>query len=142
MVIVGLLMVPIVIAGLVIMNSRRRRRAVILPRRPLSAQELEDHVRDLTGQGEMIAAVKLVRQQTGLDLIQAKAMVDGIAAGGSALGHPAMRRLATPRTVDRADLATRVRDLKAAGRSKQAVHLVRGETGMGRREAELFVSGL
>ncbi|MBB2910517.1 hypothetical protein FHS43_001780 [Streptosporangium becharense] len=41
-----------------------------------------------------------------------------------------------------ADLATRVRELKSAGRTEQAVHLVRGETGMGRREAELFVDGL
>ena len=40
------------------------------------------------------------------------------------------------------DLATRVRELKAAGRAEQAIHLVRGETGMGQREAELFLDSL
>ncbi|MEV7966908.1 hypothetical protein AB0O34_13125 [Sphaerisporangium sp. NPDC088356] len=49
--------------------------------------------------------------------------------------------VALPRTAG-PDLATRVRELKAAGRQEQAVYLVRGETGMDSREAHLFVDSI
>ncbi|OUC82557.1 hypothetical protein CA984_41195, partial [Streptosporangium minutum] len=41
-----------------------------------------------------------------------------------------------------ADLATRVRLLKTAGRSAQAVLLVRGETGMSEPDAQRFVDAI
>ncbi|MEU8249727.1 hypothetical protein [Nonomuraea sp. NPDC048916] len=40
------------------------------------------------------------------------------------------------------DLATRVRRLKEAGRTQQAIFLVRGETGIGQDEAAQFVNSL
>ncbi|WP_157253535.1 hypothetical protein [Nonomuraea typhae] len=52
-----------------------------------------------------------------------------------------LRRLAAEQE-DQKDLAWRVRDMKAAGRTEQAVFLVRGETGMGEDDARRFVNSL
>ncbi|GAA2776076.1 hypothetical protein [Nonomuraea dietziae] len=64
-------------------------------------------------------------------------------AGRRLIDHPAMTRLPQPPPrLHQADLATRVRELKAAGREQQAVHLVIGETGMTQGEAQTFVQAL
>ncbi|GAA3827309.1 hypothetical protein GCM10022226_55290 [Sphaerisporangium flaviroseum] len=115
--------------------------------RPATPQELHRIVTQLTRQGRQIHAIKELRQFTGLDLRTAKAVVDGVAMGRDMWSHPAMTRFrpadrdALPHTAG-PDLATRVRELKAAGREEQAVHLVRGETGMGEQEARTFVDSL
>lgn len=51
----------------------------------------------------------------------------------------AARRTTPPR---QPDLADRARALKAAGRTEQAIHLVRGETGMDEAQAVAFVNSL
>ncbi|MEU8380321.1 ribosomal protein L7/L12 [Streptosporangium sp. NPDC048865] len=115
-------------------------------------QGLYETVTGLTRRGQKIQAIKELRRHTGLGLKEAKAVVDAVAMGHDLWGHPLMAGLRPARpvvppgaggiAVTGPDLATRVRELKAAGRAEQAVHLVRGETGMGEREAELFVEAL
>jgi hypothetical protein len=99
---------------------------------PPVPEHIQGRIRELTAEGRKIAAVRLLRQETGLRLKEAKTITDAIAAG---------RFVPTP--PDRpgaADLATRVHELKAAGNIEQAIHLVRGETGMSHEQAEAFVS--
>ncbi|GAA0373103.1 hypothetical protein GCM10009530_24240 [Microbispora corallina] len=99
---------------------------------PISA-ELQLRVRELYAEGRKIEAIKLVREQTGLGLKEAKAVADTLGSGNP---------LPMPAGHGQSDLASRVRELKAAGRTEQAVYLVRGETGMGQTEAETFVDTL
>ena len=99
---------------------------------PVSA-DLQHRVRELYAEGKKIEAIKLIREQTGLGLKEAKDLSEALASGRPlpvAPGHA------------RPDLASRVRELKAAGRGEQAVFLVRGETGMGQAEAERFVEAV
>ncbi|TKK91247.1 hypothetical protein FDA94_00050 [Herbidospora galbida] len=100
---------------------------------PQIAEPIRDRVRDLGAEGRTLEAIKLVRQETGLGLRDAKFVTESIIAG---------RYL--PTSTERAlqtgpDLADRVRELKEAGRTEQAVFLVRGETGMNQEQAEAFV---
>ncbi|MEU6409003.1 ribosomal protein L7/L12 [Microbispora sp. NPDC046933] len=99
---------------------------------PVSA-DLQHRVRELYAENKQIEAIKLIREQTGLGLKEAKDLAEALASGRPlpvAPGHA------------RHDLASRVRELKAAGRGEQAVFLVRGETGMGQSEAERFVDAI
>lgn len=129
-------------AGVIALNRRRgdttdRRPAMPAPRP--SAQELDGALHDLIRQDKKIQAIKLLREHTDLSLKQAKEAVDGLAAGYPIHYPPAIaRRPARPQ----ADLASRVRELKEAGRAEQAVLLVRGETGMDEPSATLFVDSL
>ncbi|GII81715.1 hypothetical protein Sru01_66970 [Sphaerisporangium rufum] len=110
--------------------------------------DLRDRVNTLVWQQQPIQAIKVLRQATGLGLADAKRVVDAVAGGADLWEVPIMARyrpahLNAPAPVDaRPDLASRVRELKAGGRAEQAVHLVRGETGMDQDEAERFVDAL
>ncbi|WP_061290003.1 hypothetical protein [Herbidospora cretacea] len=100
---------------------------------PQIAEPIRERVRELGAENRLIEAIKLVRQETGLGLRDAKFVTESIIAG---------RYL--PTSTERAlqtgpDLATRVRELKEAGRTEQAIFLVRGETGMNQQQAEAFV---
>ncbi|WP_440071946.1 ribosomal protein L7/L12 [Streptosporangium sp. OZ121] len=133
-------------------------RTPLAPLTPPTAQGLYETVTGLTRQGRKIQAIKELRQYTGLGLKESKAIVDAVAAGHDMWSHPLMggfrpaRPMVPPgagaagaagaAAVTGPDLATRVRELKAAGRAEQAIYLVRGETGMGEHEAELFVDAL
>lgn len=137
----------LVLAGfaVAVVAAARRANQPRVPRRQFTAPDLENAVHDLIAQGKSIHAIKLVREQTGLGLKQAKDLVDGVAEGRPLNTHPAVANLRpapTPHSVTGPDLATRVRELKAAGRTEQAIFLVRGETGMGQHEAEQFVEVL
>lgn len=99
---------------------------------PVSA-ELRRRVRELYAENKKIEAIKLIREQTGLGLKEAKDLAEALASGRPLPPEPGHARQ---------DLATRVRELKAAGRGEQAVFLVRGETGMGQAEAERFVEAI
>ncbi|WP_431896843.1 ribosomal protein L7/L12 [Nonomuraea sp. bgisy101] len=131
------LLVTLVVTAAV--RAARRPATTPPPNRPVAPHDLEAALRDLVAGGRQIHAIKLLRQHTGLGLKQAKDVVDAIAAGHS---HPMLQSLQRPPAGARPDLATRVRELKAAGRAEQAVHLVIGETGMGQGEAESFVQTL
>ncbi len=116
-------------------SGSRPPRPVVLPSVPLPA-ELQSHLRAMTGQGQRIQAVRTLREATGLSLLDAKNVVDAIAAG---------RSLPTPAGDPggpRADLAYRARTLAAAGREDEAVRVVAAETGMSAPEATAFVRAL
>lgn len=91
--------------------------------------ELQSRIRTLAAADQRIQAIKLLRQATGLGLLDAKNAVDAIAAG---------RVL----PVSAAPLADRARSLVSAGREDEAVRLVATETGMSAPEAETFVRSL
>lgn len=128
---------PILLIGLIIVfvAYKASRRAPALPVQRLTPEELEHHVHELVAQNALIQAIKLVRQQTGLGLKEAKAYVDDLAAG-----RPRRQRPIT--TGASGDLAGRVRKLVRDGYGEQAVLLVRGETGMSQDEAERFIASL
>ncbi|MEU6740951.1 hypothetical protein [Streptosporangium sandarakinum] len=143
LVLVVLLAVPAVFVIGVIHRSARGS-AAPPPRPRLDPAELNHQVTGLIAAGKTVQAVKLVREQTGLGLADAKRYTDDLAAGRPphlAPFHPGAPGLAAaPQPA--ADLATRVRHLKAAGRAEQAVFLVRGETGMDEADARRFVDSL
>ncbi|WP_329082872.1 MULTISPECIES: ribosomal protein L7/L12 [unclassified Streptosporangium] len=136
----------------VVMAARKGGRAIAGVRAPVmppTPQGLHETVTRLTRQGRKIEAIKELRQYTGLGLKESKMIVDAVAMGHDLWGHHLMARFQPSRPmvspsagVSGPDLATRVRELKAAGRTEQAIYLVRGETGMGEHEAELFVGTL
>ncbi|MBO4274398.1 ribosomal protein L7/L12 [Microbispora triticiradicis] len=99
---------------------------------PVSAA-LQQRVRELYAENKKVEAIKLIREETGLGLKEAKDLADGIGAG---------RPLPVATARHGYDLAARAREMKAAGRVEQAVFLVRGETGMSQSEAERFVDSL
>lgn len=98
------------------------------PGTPIPA-ELQSRIRTLAAQGQRIQAIKMLREATGLSLLDAKNAVDAIAAGNA---------LPTARP----DLAYRARSLAAAGRADEAVRLVATETGMSAPEATVFIRAL
>jgi hypothetical protein len=125
--------VGIIIVAMVIMSAVRRasagrgggmspRQAYSRPLPPLPV-DLQERARALCLEGKTVHAVKLIRDETGLGLKEAKDLADALRAGP-------------------VDLASRARELKAAGRTEQAIFLVRGETGMDQRDAEAFVATL
>jgi hypothetical protein len=86
----------------------------------------------MVGEGRPIAAAKYVVRATDLGLRDGKQYVDAMRAGLIATSGG---------TADR-PLSERVRAFIAAGDVPSAIALVRSETGMGAREAELFVAAL
>jgi hypothetical protein len=145
---IPLAVILVIVLGIVA-AVRKGNRAPVPPLIPPTPQDLQELVTQLTRQGRKIQAIKELRQHTGLGLAEAKKVIDAVAMGHTMWSHPVLARfrpssVALPHTgaITGPDLATRVRELKAAGRAEQAIHLVRGETGMGQREAELFVDNL
>ncbi|MFI6673946.1 hypothetical protein [Kribbella sp. NPDC050470] len=97
-----------------------------------------DQVRFLLTTKKSVHAVKLVRDRTGLDLKNAKGLVDDIRLGryvSPVTDTPVVR-------VPGTNLAERTRALKAQGELHQATALVVSETGMTEAEAGLFVGAL
>ncbi|MEQ4725101.1 ribosomal protein L7/L12 [Nonomuraea sp. B19D2] len=134
---IGLTVIAVIVVAIVRASARGSRPPVFLP-----PDELDHQLRSLVAQGKRIYAIKLLRQHTGMGLKEAKDAVDGLAVGRP-INHPALHRPPTaPAAAPQADLAARVRQLKEAGRSEQAVHLVRGETGMTEDEALRFLDAL
>ncbi len=132
-----LIVLAALIAITVYLATRRRPAPPMQPIAPIRlAPELEHELRHLIAQRQLIHAIKTLRQHTGLDLRTAKNIVDAMAAGHDLTGHPHIR------PPMQADLATRVRELLQAGRTEQAIFLVRGETGMDAQAAERFVASL
>ncbi|WP_179282429.1 ribosomal protein L7/L12 [Streptosporangium subroseum] len=145
---IPLVVILVIVLGIVV-AVRKGGGASVPPPTPLAPQDLQGLVTQLTHQGRKVHAIKELRRHTGLSLAEAKKVVDAVAMGHPMWAHPALARfrpspvaLSHTGVATGPDLATRVRELKAADRVEQAIHLVRGETGMGQREAELFVGTL
>lgn len=147
--VVAILFAVVLMIVIGIVMAARKGNQMPMPTPMPTPQGLHELVTGLVRAGRRIEAIKELRRHTGLSLRDAKVTIDGVAMGHDLWSHPAMTRFkaaqptALPHTgLAGPDLATRVRELKAAGRAEQAVYLVRGETGMGEREAELFVEAL
>ncbi|MBB5967890.1 50S ribosomal protein L7/L12 [Planomonospora venezuelensis] len=132
------------IVGGLLLSRRTGRSRPLPPPGPLAPRmgpgDLRTQAQALIAQGKQIHAVKLVREQTGMRLVEAKRYVDDLAAGRMPATPPAFP--APPGVPRGGDLADRVRGLKASGRAEQAVLLVRGETGMAEDEARSFVDAI
>ncbi|WP_283136093.1 ribosomal protein L7/L12 [Rhizohabitans arisaemae] len=133
----GVVGLPVAIVLGVVMIFRRRvvKQSIPVAGSPpaVPGADFETRAMALIQNGKKIQAIKLIREETGLGLKQAKHVADQMEAGRYV---PPRRAVAVP------DLATRVRELTAAGRTEQAIHLIRGETGMGQDEAEHFIQAL
>jgi large subunit ribosomal protein L7/L12 len=77
-----------------------------------------------------IQGVKVIRERTGMGLVEAKERADAIDEG---------RWAPVPTSLS---LADRVRELLDQGRSADAVHMVTEETGMTEDEASRFVGSV
>jgi hypothetical protein len=111
--------------------------ALAAARAKLSSQDV-DQIRFLLTTKKQVFAVKYVMDRTGLDLKQAKDLVDEIRLGRYVPPITDTPVLRMPGT----NLAERTRALKAAGELHQATALVVSETGMTEAEAGLFVGAL
>lgn len=112
--------------------------AVAAGRAKVTTADIEE-VRFLVTTKKRVMAVKTIRDRTGLDLADAKAIVDEIRYG--TFVRPPVRPVDRPRG-QAPSLADRVRALKASGDLHQATALVVAETGMTDAEAGLFVGAL
>lgn len=112
--------------------------AVAAGRAKVTTADIEE-VRFLVTTKKRVMAVKTIRDRTGLDLADAKAIVDEIRYG--TFVQPAARPVDRP-SGQAPSLADRVRALKASGDLHQATAFVVAETGMTDAEAGLFVGAL
>jgi ribosomal protein L7/L12 len=101
---------------------------------PPSADQVAE-IQRLLAAGNPIAAIKLVRGRTGMSLREAKAYVEGLARGAAPSAPPSA---VAPATIDDAEL----RRLVAQGNPIAAIKLVREQTGMGLRDAKVYVEAL
>ncbi|MCG5213528.1 hypothetical protein [Streptosporangium sp. KLBMP 9127] len=136
---VELIILLIIILAVVTMIAaaagRRNRSRAPSAGPPRIPGDLQERARLLMEQKKVISAVKLIREETGLDLKDAKFVADAIAAGRAV-------PIDTAGPADSSTLADRARALKISGREEQAIFLVRGETGMNHPEAFAFVQSL
>ncbi|MBU8859426.1 MULTISPECIES: 50S ribosomal protein L7/L12 [unclassified Micromonospora] len=131
------LAVTLVVAVLLLVLALRRDRPrdLVAPDRPAGDGQAE--VLRLARAGRTVEAVKVLRQQTGLSLLDAKRAVDALAAGGSwSSGAPVPGR-----GVDDAVRAEAAR-LLHRGRKIQAIKVVREHTSMSLADAKRYVEGL
>lgn len=90
---------------------------------------LPDHIADLIRAGRKIEAIKLIREETGVGLKEAKEAVDRLAAGMEPLLAP------SPAVASNA-LPAEVEALARAGKRIEAIKRLRDQTGMGLKEAK------
>ncbi|WP_157995934.1 50S ribosomal protein L7/L12 [Thermomonospora amylolytica] len=91
-----------------------------------------DEAKELVDKGQLIHAVKVVRQHTGMSLKDAKDYVDAVKDG----------RAPRPLEPGTGRLSDRVRAFRDSGDHDSALALVQAETGMTREEAVRFVDAL
>ncbi|MFU8850610.1 50S ribosomal protein L7/L12 [Micromonospora sp. SL1-18] len=108
---------------------------------PVAAAPPQAQVLRLIRQRRKIEAIKVLRQQTGLPLAEAKRVVDELAAGGPAPPWPDATGPAATGPVDDA-LRTAVAALAHQGKKIQAIKLLRDRTGWKLAEAKRYVESL
>jgi ribosomal protein L7/L12 len=90
-----------------------------------------ERIAELIEQGRKIEAIKLLRERTGIGLAEAKAQIEQLTAEAADQTPPAERiGLDTP------GLPEDVLSLARAGRTIEAIGLLRERTGMGLKEAK------
>lgn len=95
--------------------------------------DLERQIRALLDQGQMIEAIKLYRQATGLGLAEAKRAIEGLEQGN---------KLSIPPRKSTGDFETTVLDLLHQGKKIEAIKLYREKTGLGLKESKDAVDEL
>jgi len=103
----------------------------------LAAGDIDIEVRMLIDYGNKAAAIRVVREKLGLDLKDAKELVDAMARGAPI---PIRDSNAAPNPSDAAD--QEVRKLVSAGRLIDAMQLVREQKGLALSEAKAYVERL
>lgn len=107
---------------------------------PVQSSELLDRVRNALARKNKIEAIKLVREQTGLGLKEAKDYVDALERGQSVPPLPT-QSMPKPK-LDQHELHRQVHGLLQANQKIDAIKLVREQTGLGLKEAKDYVDAL
>ncbi|MET7469424.1 50S ribosomal protein L7/L12 [Micromonospora sp. NPDC005686] len=133
---VALAVALVVVVFLLLLVLRRDRpRDLVAPDRPAGGGQAE--VLRLIHAGRKVEAVKLLREQTGLSLLEAKQAVDALSSGGTwSPGAPA------PGTVVDDAVRAEAARLLHRGKKIQAVKVVREHTHMSLAEAKRYVESL
>ncbi len=103
---------------------------------PLSDRALQTRLRQVVAQQGRIAAIRLLRQQQGLGLKAAKAIVDGLVA------DPNISITGTPTASTEADLLMLTQNVQTLLQNQgkiEAIKQVRTQTGWGLKQAKEFV---
>ena len=125
----------VVVFLLLLVLRRDRPRDLVAPDRRAGGGQAE--VLRLIHAGRQVEAVKLLREQTGWSLLEAKQAVDALASGGTlSPGAPAPGK-----GVDDAVRAEAARLLRQ-GKKIQAIKVVREHTHMSLADAKRYVEGL
>lgn len=111
----------------------------VVPTLNLEGLDMETAVRQLMDRGRKIDAIKLVREQTGMGLKEAKLYVEALISGDGPLPVPFHQTVSTD---THADVVSEVRRLLSNGRKIEAIKYVREQTGMGLKEAKEYVESL
>jgi large subunit ribosomal protein L7/L12 len=104
-----------------------------------SHDSLEELIRSLLSQGQIIPAIKLYREQTGVGLAEAKAAVEQIGRGESFSDQEAV---GADNQGFAADLEKPILELLVVGKKIAAIKLYRERTGLGLKDAKDAVEAL
>jgi ribosomal protein L7/L12 len=99
--------------------------------------DIDAEVRMLIGYGNKMEAIRVVREKLGLDLKDAKDLVDAMEHGAPI---PMEDAAPSPEAMDNVD--SEVRELVSAGKLIDAIKLVREQKGLGLKEAKAYVEQL
>jgi ribosomal protein L7/L12 len=102
----------------------------------LGREELDATVGKLLAEGQVVPAVKLIRENTGLGLRQAMQYAQRLGAGADAANAAPAQ---TTRSSISSDAMAQIQQLVAQGKKIQAIKLVREHTGLGLKEAKDLV---
>jgi ribosomal protein L7/L12 len=140
---IGCAVVVLLVVGLVFVLYRSRDADYGHIPAPIPAIDdaIGQQARELKARGNPIAAIKLVREASGMGLADAKRYVDGLSAAGTSPGVPPPT---APLAPDPADIASdaEVQALLAGGNTIAAIKRVRELTGWGLKESKDFVDGI
>lgn len=90
-----------------------------------------ERIAELIEQGRKIEAIKLLRENTGIGLAEAKAQIEQLSAEATGQVPPAERT-----GLDKSGLPEDVLALAHAGRKIEAIKVLRERTGLGLKEAK------
>jgi len=96
-------------------------------------EPLPEHIAELIRQGRKLEAARLIREQTGVGLGEAKDAVERLAAGVDPLPDPVIASNEVPADVEA---------LARAGQKLEAIRLLREHTGLGLQEAKARVEAV
>lgn len=104
------------------------------PRQDLNSAELKSDIENYLSDGSKIAAIKEVRERTGVGLAEAKHFVDDLENGVESA--EAATELAPNGRSDKEGAIERVKELLRKGRKIEALKAYREMSGLGLREAK------